>query len=234
MHSVATVPVSVHDRLVVRCLGTVALAAVLIVTACGGDDGSTSDAEPLPDPKDLVLQPSDLPRRFSVVPGERIPVPLGSVVADPRSDRSRTVMRRERVSGYQTSFRSPELGRIECAVAVYRSRSGAKEVFRLRNEGFGAFLTSSASGQPTRVETIGEEAGAYRFEIRGSKRVTVVWRYRNVPASWTTVRHEAPELGQLVSVAQAQQVGSRGRWARPRRSHVCPAGVAVPAQSVTI
>jgi hypothetical protein len=196
------------------------IVAVLVPAACAGkDQGSSprttgsvttggqraSKQEPTPDPKNLVLQLADLPTRFSLVPGERISVPVEKVLADPWSAGSTAVIRRERVAGYQISFWSPERQRIECAAAVYRSSSGAEEVFRLRTRRFRAFLGASKSGRPAQVKSIGDETSAYRFEVRRLKGVTVAWRYRNVLASCTTMGVRTADLRQMVEVAQAQQ-----------------------------
>jgi hypothetical protein len=187
------------------------VAALLLLAACGGDKGAsraTHDSaadEPTPNPKHLLAQPSDLPPRFSLVPGERIPVPLASILADPWSTGIADVVRRERVAGYQTSFWSPERQRIECAAAVYRSSKGAGEVFRLRSKRFAAFLAASKSGRPTPVERIGDETRAYRFKPGSSKALTVTWRYRNVLASCGTMGVRPADLRQIVLVAVAQQ-----------------------------
>ncbi len=157
--------------------------AALLLAGCGGGDDEASRAltgpeheaglEPTRDPKYLVPQLSDLPARFSLVPGETFPTPLAWVLADPWSAGYAAVIRRERVAGYQTSFWNPVHERIECSAAVYRSSSGAGRVFRLRNERFRAFLAVRESGRPADVERIGEETTAFRFVIGRSKGLTV-------------------------------------------------------------
>jgi hypothetical protein len=211
--AIASSAASVHHRLELRRASILGLiAAAVVLTACGGDHGasratdSTADeAEPTPNPKHLIVQPSDLPFRFSPVPGERIPVPLASVLADPWSARGTDVIRRERVAGYEASFWSPQRQRIECAAAVYRSRTGAREVFRLRSKRFEAFLAASKSGHPTSVERIGDETHAYRFELGRSKALTLTWRYRNVLASCGTMGVRPADMQPILLLAVAQQ-----------------------------
>jgi hypothetical protein len=187
------------------------IAAALVLTGCTGDsasratDSTAAKAEPTPDPKHLLVQPSDLPFRVSPVPGERIPVPLASVLADPWSAGGAEIIRRERVAGYEASFWGPQRQRIECAAAVYRSRAGAREVFRLRSKRFEAFLAASKGGRPTAVERIGDETHAYRYELGRSSALTLTWRYRNVLASCGTMGVRPAALRPIVLLAVAQQ-----------------------------
>ena len=216
MRSIAIAAVTIHHRLEVRGTRSLALivAAVLLLAACAGGDGTSRPAttasaaaepEPTPDPKYLVAQLSDLPPRFTLVPGEKIPLTLASVLADPWSAGVANVIRRERVAGYETSFWSPERRRIECSAAVYRSIEGAKRVYRNRTRRFAAFLAASRSGRTIPVKQIGEETDAYRFEIRGSRGLTLGWRYRNVLASCETLGLHPADLREIVFVAMAQQ-----------------------------
>jgi hypothetical protein len=212
--AIASSTASVHHRLELRRASILGLisAAALLLTACAADDGASratdsaaDEPEPTPSPKHLLVQPSDLPLRFSPVPGERIPVPLASVLADPWSAGATDVIRRERVAGYEASFWSPKRQRIECAAAVYRSRTGAREVFRRRSKRFEAFLAASKSGRPTSVERIGDETHAYRFELGRSKALTLTWRYRNVLASCGTMGVRPADLRPILLLAVAQQ-----------------------------
>lgn len=201
---------TVHHRRVkpVTILAPV-VAAFLPVAACTGGDAAQSpretERERTPDPKHLVVHASDLPTGFSLVPGERIPVPLSSVLADPSSAGASAAIRHERVAGYQISFWTPQRRRVECAAAVYRSSSGAAEVFRQRDKRFRTFVAASLSGRPARVGLIGNETSAYHFEVRGSRGLTVGWRYRNVLSSCTTIGLGAIDVRQMVVVARAQQ-----------------------------
>jgi hypothetical protein len=205
---------SVHHRLELRSASILGLiiASALVLSACAGDSGASratdstaAEDEPTPDPKHLLVQPSDLPFRVSPVPGERIPVPLASVLADPWSAGGTDIIRRERVAGYEASFWSPQRQRIECAAAVYRSRTGAREVFRLRSKRFEAFLAASKSGRPTSVERIGDETHAYRYELGRSSALTLTWRYRNVLASCGTMGARPADLRLILLLAVAQQ-----------------------------
>ena len=190
-----------------RLVSSFALA-VVVIAACGGNEKTglqPGKHEPTPDPKLLVVQLADLPSGFSLVPGERIPVPLSRVLAEPWSVGHAALIRRERIAGYQTSFRAADLGRIESSAATYRSSDGARRVFRHGSRSFGAFLATSQSGRRTRVERIGEETRGYRYDVGRANGLTVIWRYRNVIASCTTMQTEPPDLRQLTAVAQAQQ-----------------------------
>ena len=102
----------------------VVAAVVLALVSCGG-----SEPEPprtaSPDPRQLVVRLSDLPPRYSLLPGETIPISLASVLADPWSAGLEAEIKRERVAGFQTSVWNPERRRIQCSVSVYRSSPGA-------------------------------------------------------------------------------------------------------------
>lgn len=177
-----------------------------MLAGCGGGDPERpAERESTPNPKHLVPQLSDLPTRFSIVPGETFPTPLSWVLADPWSAGAAAVIRRDRVAGYQTSFWSPESGRIECSAAVYRSVRGASGVFRHRIARFRAFVAAGHNGQPRSAGRIGDETSAFRFELGPSNGLAVAWRYRNVLASCTKLRSSAADLRQIVAVASAQQ-----------------------------
>lgn len=163
------------------------------------------EAEAAPEPKYLVVQLSDLPPGFTLVPGETFATPLAHVLADPWSAGYEAVIRRERIGGYQTSFWSPERVRIECNSAVHRSTTGATALFRLRAERFGAFLAAAKSGRPIRAERIGDETKAFRFELRRTSGLTVIWRYRNILASCTSVGSGPRDLRQIAAIATTQQ-----------------------------
>lgn len=179
---------------------------ILLLAGCGGSaTAPEAERKPTPDPKYLVAQVSDLPTRFSLVPGETYPISLASVLADPWSIGYAAVIRRERVAGYQTAFRSPESGRIECSAAVYRSNDGARDIFRHRKTRVKALVAAGPSRQPTLVDRIGDETATFRFEGGRLRGLTVAWRYRYVLASCTTLRTRAADSRRLVRVALAQQ-----------------------------
>jgi hypothetical protein len=181
-------------------------AGILLLAGCGGGAPTReAEREPTPDPKYLVAQLSDLPTRFSLVPGETYPISLASVLADPWSVGYAAIIRRERVAGYQTAFRSPESGRIECSAAVYRSGDGASDIFRHRSTRVKALVAAGPSRQPALVERIGDETATFRFEGGRLRGLTVAWRYQYVLASCTTLRRRAADLRRLVRVALAQQ-----------------------------
>ena len=190
------------------------LAAVLPLAACDSADeraslrttaAQTTNPEPTPDPKHLVVELSVLPAGFTIVPGESVPTPLASVLADPTSAGHADLIERERVAGYQAQYRGPESETIECAAAVYRSSNGAREVFRLRTERLGSLLSTWLRGQWRYVRRIGEETRAYRFQIGRSRGLGVTWRYRNVLASCTTLGLRPADMSQVVGFAVAQQ-----------------------------
>jgi hypothetical protein len=190
----------------VRCATTLVLIAATAIplAACGGSDASERPRALGPDPGYLVVQLSDLPRGFSPVPGESIRTPLAWVLADPWSAGLETVIRRERQAGYQRSFWTPEHRRVQCTAAVYRSRRGTRLVFRLSTRRFAAFAVASG-GRPTAIRPLGDRARAFRFEAGRSRGFTVVWRYRNVISSCTSLEPDAAGVGQVVGLASAQQ-----------------------------
>ena len=180
-------------------------AGALVLSACGGGHPTEqAEREPLPDPKYLVAKASDFPIRFSLVPAETYPTSLASVLADPLSAGLEAVIRRERVAGYQTAFRSPEAGQIECSAAVYRSDDGADETFGHRLRRFEA-LFGARSRQLPMIERVGDETAAFRFDSGRLRGLTVAWRYRYVLAACTTLRTHVDDFRTLVSVALAQQ-----------------------------
>ena len=201
-------------------------AVVLSLAACGEgeemsgvspDANSTTESpdvlasqqqrpgESTPDPKYLLVRLSDLPPGFSLVPGETIPTRLESVHGDPGSTGIAVAIRRERISGFQTSVWSPERRRFECGVALYRSRAGAKEIFALRRARLRAFVRVSLRGRLTPVERLGDEATVGRFDAGRFDIVAVSWRHRNVLVSCSTLDSGAADPTQLMTVVRAQQ-----------------------------
>jgi hypothetical protein len=177
---------------------------VLVLASCGGSAPDTH-AGSLPDPRQLVVRISDLPPRYSLVPGETIPTSLESVLADPGSTGLESDIRRERVSGYQTSVWSPEHRRIECSVAVYRSNEGAQRVLEGRAARLRAFLAARHLGRPTRVTALGEAANAFRLDLGHLHGQAVSWRVRNVLMTCTTLHRDPVGLDRLMEVVSAQQ-----------------------------
>jgi hypothetical protein len=205
----------------------VLVAVVLSLAACGDgeemstgvspDANSTTESpdvlaseeqrpgESTPDPKYLVVRLSDLPPGFSLVAGETIPTRLESVLGDPGSTGIAVAIRRERISGFQTSVWSPERGRFECGVALYRSRAGAKEIFALRRARLRGFVRVSLRGRLTPVESLGDEATVGRFTAGRFDVLAVSWRHRNVLVSCSTLDSGAADPKQLMTVVRAQQ-----------------------------
>ncbi len=81
-----------------------ALGAALLA-GCGHRGPSSSDAlaSDAPDPKQLVVQATDLPDSYSLVAGESLPVPLTAVLRDPWSRGHESLILKERIAGYETS-----------------------------------------------------------------------------------------------------------------------------------
>jgi hypothetical protein len=177
------------------CLG--ALGGVWLLTACGSQAAELSTPEPQPELRNLVLETSDLPAGWALVPGERRRVPLAWVLRDPWSAGYRAQIRRQRVAGFETSFWSPEHHRIECEAAVYRSSRGARTVYALRARSFGAF--ASQQGGTIAIRPIGDASSAYRLVGRW-KGFIVAWRYGDVLA-----RCSAADLRDAVALARLQQ-----------------------------
>jgi hypothetical protein len=171
-----------------------ALVLALVVAACGTQEQSESVAQ------QLVPQLSDLPAGFDHVPAESFPVSLETVLAEPWSAGVRAMITRERLSGYQAAFWSPQRQPIQCSAAVYRSAFGATEVSRARRERFVAEL----EGAPVRVQAIGAETRAYRYRLGDQLAVTLGWRFRHVLSSCTAAGRTV-DVEALLVVARAQQ-----------------------------
>lgn len=171
----------------------------------------------MPDARLLVVQLSDLPIGYNLVPAETFPIPLSKVLSDPWSASSSPIVRRERLSGYQIGFSTPEAERIECSAAVYRSTSAARAVYRLRTRSAAAFL-AELGGRSLPAANIGEETDVVRFDIRGSQHLGVAWRFRNVLASCVTAGLSPPDEAQMVRVARMQQqrIGTTLPVGKPR------------------
>lgn len=172
----------------------VVVSAVLVLAGCGTDsyESSTHNAQR------LVPELSDLPSGFSLDPAESFPVPTSKILADPFSDGSSALIRRERLYGYQAAFTSPRGHAIECTAAVYRSSAAARKVFRLRTKSVTAFVGESGGHSP-RVGKIGEETYASHLDLGPASHDGVAWRFRNV---LSTCIGSLPEI---LVIARAQQ-----------------------------
>jgi hypothetical protein len=171
-----------------------------------GESARDTHAEPLPESQQLLVRVSDLSGHYSVVPGETIPTTLESVLADPGSTGLESDIRRERVSGYQTSVWSPEHRRIQCSVAVYRSTDGARRIFEGRTARVRAFLAGRHLGRPTRVSALGDFTTAFRLDLGRLHGQAVSWRMQNVLMICTTLQRDSVGLARLMEVASAQQL----------------------------
>jgi hypothetical protein len=165
------------------------------------------------DAQRFVPQQSDLPAGFNVNLAESFPLPTSKILAEPPfSPSSAAIVRRERVSGYQAAFTSPRGQTVLCSAAVYRSRAGARTVYRLRTASAAAFVAAAAGGS-LRVERIGEETRAIRFEAGPAKYFGVAWRFRNVLSTCVTSPSGRQEMTTVALAQQARiaQVLDEGR-----------------------
>ena len=177
-------------------------AVVLLVVSCGQTEPEPS-RESSPDPKLLVVRLTDLPPRYTLVPGETIPVTLESVLADPWSTGLEAEIRRERLGGFQTSVWNPELQRIQCSVAVYRSSTGARQILKQSRLRFHAFFAAHR-GRSTPLGALGEDARASRLDLGRRKGLIIGWRHRRVLAACSLIGYNQPALAELMVVASAQ------------------------------
>jgi hypothetical protein len=152
----------------------------------------------------LVPQLSDLPRGFNLIPAESFPIPTSKILADPWSASSSAIIQRERISGYQIAFTSPQAARLECTAAVYRSSAAARKVYRLRTTSVAAFV-ARASGRSLPAATIGDESNAHRFQLGTSAYLGVAWRFRNVLSTCITGGFTTSPMAEILVVARAQQ-----------------------------
>ena len=176
---------------------------VLLLVSCGRTEPEPS-RESSPDPKQLVVKLTDLSPRYSLVPGETIPVALESVLADPWSSGLGAEIRRERLGGFQTSVWDPWHRRIQCSVAVYRSSTGARQILEQSRSRFHAFLATRLLGRPTPVGALGEDVDAVRFDLGRLKGLALSFRQRNVLATCSILGRNPPALTELMVVASAQ------------------------------
>jgi hypothetical protein len=150
-----------------------------------------------------VVRSSDLPAEFTLDPGETHGIALQSVLADPFSAGTADVVRRERVAGYQATFRSPESGTVQCSATVYRSAAGADDVSQRRTRLFAVFVVHRG-GRARRVGSIGDEAHAYSYPWSSGRGLTITWRDDNILASCISVT-PGGDLALLTRIALAQQ-----------------------------
>jgi hypothetical protein len=178
----------------------------LAPAGCGGNKSGVpaTPAKSAPDARLLVVQPSDLPSGFRLLPAESFPLPLATVLADPWSVGAKTAISRQRLSGYQNAFLSPELERLQCNAGVYRSAAGATAIFSLTARNFAAFVTASG-GRSWRPRKIGAESRAFRLNLGPSKGFAVAWRFRNVLSTCTSLGPTPSNSRQTLRLARAQQ-----------------------------
>jgi hypothetical protein len=180
-----------------------ALTTVLAVVGC-----STGEERPVapntPDAEYLVPQLADLPIGFNLVPAESFPIPTSKILADPWQASSAAIIRRERVSGYQVSFTSPQAVRLQCSAAVYRSSAAARKVYRLRTSGSASFI-GELGGRSLPVAEIGEETHAHRFDIGSAEYLGVAWRFRTVLSTCIAGDFARSPMAEVIVVARAQQ-----------------------------
>ena len=175
-----------------------------MLVSCGRTEPEPSRESSL-DPKQLVVRLADLPPRYSLVPGETIPIPLETVLADPWSTGLEAEIRRERLGGFQTSVWDPKHQRIQCSVAVYRSSTGARQILKQRRSRFNAFVAARLLGRPTSVGALVEDADAVRFDLGRMKGLAISWQHRNVIAVCSVLGRTPPPLAVLKAVVSAQQ-----------------------------
>jgi hypothetical protein len=174
-------------------------AVVLLLVSCGGSEPEPSRVS-TPDPKQLVVRLSDLPPRYSLLPGETLPISLASVLEDPWSAGLEAEIKRERVAGFQTSVWGPERRRIQCSVSVYRSSTGARQVLehsRLRTRAF-------FGGRSAPVRALGEDARSSRLDLGRLKGLTLGWRHGSVLATCSILGRNPPAFAELMVVALSQ------------------------------
>jgi hypothetical protein len=191
------------------------LAFALVATGCAaGSDQSARTTSP--DAEQLVAQLSDLPAGFNLNLAESLPIPTSKILADPGQASSAAIIRRERVSGYQVSFTSPQAVRLQCSAAVYRSSAAARKVSRLRTTG-GASFVAELGGRSLPVAEIGEETHAYRFDIGPAEYLGVAWRFRNVLSTCVAAGFTTSPMAVMLVVARAQQARIARALAQGRR-----------------
>ena len=170
----------------------------LVVAACGTADQRELDAQ------QLVPQLSDLPEGFNLVPAESFSIPTSKVLADPWSASSSAIIRRERLSGYQASFTTPEAQHIACSAALYRSSASARKVYRLRTTSAASFV-AELGGRSLPVPEVGEETHASRFDVGSAQYLGVAWRFRNVLSTCVAGGFSTSPMAEILVVARAQQ-----------------------------
>ncbi len=113
-------------------IGAVLLVIAFAVASCGGGVQDEVDLTAAADASQLVVQLSDLPAGYDLIPAESFAVSTAKVLRQPGWAKASELIRRERLSGYQNSFVSPTQTRLECNTAVYRSPAAASEVYRVQ------------------------------------------------------------------------------------------------------
>ena len=179
--------------------GAVVLALLaLVVAACGTQEQSDPAAQ-------LVPQLSDLPAGFNLVPAESFPIPTSKILAEPPwSASASAIIRRERLSGYQQSLRTPTAHTIACSAALYRSSESARKVYRSRTTSVASFV-DELGGRSLPMPAIGEETDAYRFDIGRAEYLGVAWRSRDVLSTCVGSGSSTAAMAEILIVARAQQ-----------------------------
>jgi hypothetical protein len=170
----------------------------LVVAGCGTPERNRLDAE------QFVPRLDDLPAGFHLVLAESFPVPTSKILSDPSSASSAGLIRRERISGYQIAFKSPQAVNIACSAAIYRSGTAAREVYRLRTRSVSA-IVAELGGHPVPVAEIGEETHGHRFEIGPAQYLGVAWRFRRVLSTCVAAGFTRSPMAEILVVARAQQ-----------------------------
>lgn len=207
-------------------LALVISVLVLGLAGCGGGDEeaasaptgettttetTTSEApgpapELTPEPKDLVLQLSDLPTGYSIDPDETGPRSLSEALEDATPEEA-ALIRKERVGSYEVTFNSPNLRVISCTATVYRTSDAAAQIYR---RGLERVQEPVKEGEPqlepaSLDDSLGDEAAAFTGESDGVSIFTILWRDRNVLALCATGGLIATDPAETVRVARAQQ-----------------------------
>lgn len=187
-----------HTAVRVRSSPLVALLLALVVAGCGTPETNGLDAE------EFLPRLDDLPAGFNLVPAESFPVPTSKILSDPWSVSSAGLIRRERISGYQGAYKSPQAVNIECSAALYRSGAAAREVYRLRTRSVYAFI-AELGGSPLPVAEIGAETHARRFEIGHAQYLGVTWRSGAVLSACVASGFTRSPMAEILVVTRAQQ-----------------------------
>ena len=181
-------------------------SAAVLIAACGGGPALV-DIET--EPSALVVQANDLPPELMlrVDIEESREVTTDEVVAGLSTEAAADSLRGERVTGFQAQFRGAELTVLVCQAGLYRSIDGASDAMQVQTE---LFEQRIASGEIVGevivlVGDLGEAEWALRGAGGGIDAFVLVWRFRNVLSTCTTVGGLAADEAQALRIAGAQQ-----------------------------